>query len=402
MANPVRQFSRRLFQVGRQIPLKRKCQPQFLTRHHFSAPRLLSTSCSRRAGEPTRSRPRQGSLEEEDEDDLDDLEDPGADGYLTPGTLITAADLDPEERASYDELSKADQEEYLALQNHYAAVFESAHAEDEGGWDALVNQVDREVQKEAGFNRIERVPAGKGFWSSDEEDEIGRVDKEEPWDDSAISSVAHSELDVHREIREYTRVIAWDMPLLQRKGRPHARYCPAADMDPEYAKPFQPPTDTTPLRFRYTTYMGEVHPAAKKVVVQFCTQDLPNLTEAQRMKLIKLVGPRYNPDTDVVKMSCENFEAPAQNKRYLGDLVNKLLDEARNGADKFEDVPVDFRHHKSKRKVTFPEEWKLKPARVQELLTVRKEQKLLEMDQTPVFTGMETVKSRVPTLGGRF
>jgi small subunit ribosomal protein S35 len=89
----------------------------------------------------------------------------------------------------------------------------------------------------------------------------------------------------------------------------------------EFAKPFEPPPLTAPLRFRYTTYMGEAHPAAKKVVVQFCTRDISSLTEPQRIKLIKLAGVRYNPDTDVVKISCEKFEEPAQNKRYLGDLV---------------------------------------------------------------------------------
>lgn len=151
--------------------------------------------------------------------------------------------------------------------------------------------------------------------------------------------------------------------------------------------------------------MGEVHPAARKVVVQFCTKDLPNLTEAQRTKLIKLVGPRYNPDTDMVKMSCEQFEAPAQNKRYLGDQVNKLLDEARNGADKFEDVPLDLRHHKSKKRVQFPEEWKLKPTRVNDLMLARQEQKLLAMnEETPsaeVPDGKELVHSYVRSLGPR-
>ena len=84
-----------------------------------------------------------------------------------------------------------------------------------------------------------------------------------------------------------------------------------------------------PLRFRYTTYMGEQHPAEKKVVVEFCTLDMPNLTDVQRMKLIKLAGVRYNPETDIVKMSCEMFPSQAQNKRYLGDLVDDMLREAR-------------------------------------------------------------------------
>jgi small subunit ribosomal protein S35 len=84
-----------------------------------------------------------------------------------------------------------------------------------------------------------------------------------------------------------------------------------------------------PLRFRYTTYMGEQHPAEKKVVLEFTPADMPNLTEIQRDKLRKLAGVRYNPESDIIKMSCEMFETQAQNKRYLGDLVDKLLEEAR-------------------------------------------------------------------------
>jgi small subunit ribosomal protein S35 len=75
--------------------------------------------------------------------------------------------------------------------------------------------------------------------------------------------------------------------------------------------------------------MGEQHPAEKKVVLEFTPADMPNLTEIQRDKLRKLAGVRYNPESDIVKMSCEMFETQAQNKRYLGDLVDKLLEEAR-------------------------------------------------------------------------
>lgn len=83
------------------------------------------------------------------------------------------------------------------------------------------------------------------------------------------------------------------------------------------------------MRFRYTTYMGEHHPAEKKVVLEFSPADMPNLTPVQRDKLKKLVGVRYNPEADTVRMSCEMYETQAQNKRYLGDLVDTLLKEAR-------------------------------------------------------------------------
>ncbi len=96
----------------------------------------------------------------------------------------------------------------------------------------------------------------------------------------------------------------------------------------EFAKPFEKPGLDMPLRFRYTSYMGEFHPAERKVVVEFCPSDL-ELSEIQQLKLKKLVGPRYNPETGIVRMSCEMFEHQAQNKRYLGDLVEKLIVEAK-------------------------------------------------------------------------
>ena len=124
--------------------------------------------------------------------------------------------------------------------------------------------------------------------------------------------------------------------------------------------------------------MGETHPAAKKSVVEFCTRDLPDLTEAQRIKLVKLVSVRYNPETDIVKMSCEMFETPAQNKRYLGDLIDTLVAEAKDNTDMYEDVPLDFRHHKYKPKLQFPEDWKLTPERKERLEAERLENKKAE------------------------
>lgn len=74
--------------------------------------------------------------------------------------------------------------------------------------------------------------------------------------------------------------------------------------------------------------MGEKHPAESKVVCEFATTDL-GLTTTERLKLVKVVGVRYNPDTHIVRMSCEMFEHQAQNKRYLSDLVDTLITEAK-------------------------------------------------------------------------
>ena len=74
--------------------------------------------------------------------------------------------------------------------------------------------------------------------------------------------------------------------------------------------------------------MGEKHPAESKVVMEFTTLDL-GLSPVSERKLIKLCGPRYNPEKYVVRIACEMFETQAQNKRYLSDLLDKLLTEAK-------------------------------------------------------------------------
>lgn len=146
---------------------------------------------------------------------------------------------------------------------------------------------------------------------------------------------------------------------------------------PELAQPFTPPTAETPFRFRYTSYLGESHPAANKVVVEFSVNDL-TLAPTQRDKLVKLAGVRFNPDTEIIKMSCEAFDTQAQNKRFLGETITKLLNEAKDTRDTFADVPFDFRHHKTKVRPEFPKEWIMTEERKKFLLEKRAQRVLLE------------------------
>jgi len=182
------------------------------------------------------------------------------------------------------------------------------------------------------------------------------------YEDDEISSLGHAELDQHRELREMIRLAAWEMPMLSQFAQPYHSPSPAEQ----------------PLRWRYTTYMGEVHPAARKVVVEFRPDALQNLEEKHKIKLLKLAGPRYDPETGIVKMSCESFETQAQNKRYLGDTIQKLIAEAKDPeADSFEDVPLDTRHSKPKKRLQFPTAWLLTEDRKRVLGEARKA-KLLE------------------------
>lgn len=138
--------------------------------------------------------------------------------------------------------------------------------------------------------------------------------------------------------------------------------------------------------------MGEDHPAARKVVLEFTTTDLATsikLTTAQCEKLAKLLGPRYDPLTDTARMSAEKFEHAAQNKRYLGDVLSSLIREARNADDMFADVPLDTRHVEKRSRVRkearkearrFPREWLVDAQRVPQLQELREAQAAFARD----------------------
>lgn len=68
-----------------------------------------------------------------------------------------------------------------------------------------------EVEHEFPEEMAEREPRNDGFFQMGEKEDIG-PDDEFAGDD--ISSTAHAELEQHREIREFARNAAWEMPLL--------------------------------------------------------------------------------------------------------------------------------------------------------------------------------------------
>ncbi|KAM3498946.1 hypothetical protein MY10362_007770 [Beauveria mimosiformis] len=202
-------------------------------------------------------------------------------------------------------------------------------------------------------------PDYKAFWY-DEDDPDTFTEEHDEFKEDDMMSMAHNKLKEVREMRQYTRLAVWEMPLLSK-----------------LAKPFELPKEDHVLHWRYTTYMGEAHPAESKVVVQFAPQDL-GLTEVQTDKLRKLAGARLNPETDVIKMSSGRFEHQAQNKRYLQQLVGALVAEAKDPRDTFADVALDTRHHyratkaaANKTKPKFPAAWRMTAKRRAELAELR-------------------------------
>ncbi|KAJ5569965.1 uncharacterized protein N7459_009395 [Penicillium hispanicum] len=278
--------------------------------------------------------------------------------------------LAPEERAAFDAENRRRVADFNDLEKR-AAMFAEI--------EKSVNQIDKE--EDLRFEDLR--PKSRGFWAEDEDDEMAQVeDGDEEINDDEITSMAHAEMELHREMREYARIAAWDMPMLSK-----------------LAQPFTLPSENQILRFRYTTYMGEQHPAEPKVVVELASRDLTpkHLTEAQRQTFLKLVGPRYNPQTDVVRMSCEQFGSRAQNKRYLADVVNSLIKEAKEG-DSFADIPLDLRHHKPKFRPQFPESWKMTEARRKQLAARRLERIEAEKQREAIVDGNQIVGHAVQAL----
>ncbi|KAG0227004.1 37S ribosomal protein S24, mitochondrial [Actinomortierella wolfii] len=188
--------------------------------------------------------------------------------------------------------------------------------------------------------RSSQIGADRGSGASKDGFDITNLE-DFKFDDSATTG--YDNLEAIREVRKYLRLIKYELPKLK-----------------AYAKPFQPPTKSQILKFRTMTYIGEPnHPASAKVVMTVKTGDLP-LTDPEMHKFLLLAGPRYNPHTQEIKMSCERFQERSQNLKWLSDTLDKLIDEAKKDPEQMADLPLDLRHAEKsyKPKIKFPKEWR--------------------------------------------
>ena len=84
----------------------------------------------------------------------------------------------------------------------------------------MVSEVSHEVDVESPpypqIPQPERFRPGLLAMGEDEEEDVG---EDEPFAGDEISSIAHGELEQHRELREYARIAAWEMPLLSSTSR---------------------------------------------------------------------------------------------------------------------------------------------------------------------------------------
>jgi small subunit ribosomal protein S35 len=201
MASFVRHFSRSLLQVSRRTPAKRKCDSQW----HCTESRCRTFSST----SPWLA------------DDDEDRKAPAITiaSSKKKSNPFTPADFTPEERANFEQLSKEQQAAELTRINVVQDALDNGELGDE--MDAEVAEMAREIDREVEPLRfVDYRARGQevGFWADDEDDEFGQVeDDDDDFNEEDITSVAHSELEVHREMREYARIVAWDMPLLKSK-----------------------------------------------------------------------------------------------------------------------------------------------------------------------------------------
>ena len=133
-------------------------------------------------------------------------------------------DLVPEDKAEYDSLSPEEKLEYQADAAIIHAHMTSPKVESE--LNAEVSQLAYELSQEAPRHIQIPKPIKPGLMAMGEDDEqVSGEDQEFQGDD--ISSLAHGELEQHREIREMARIAAWEMPLLSSTS--FFNPCPAKD-----------------------------------------------------------------------------------------------------------------------------------------------------------------------------
>lgn len=128
--------------------------------------------------------------------------------------------LDRDDRQDYRTLSSKDRKRMEQVAQSLNEELFSRDSRTTREIQEMVDRIADEVAEEFPDAPVERQPRNDGFFAMGEEREDTGPDDEFQEDD--ISSIAHGELDQHREIREYARLAGWEMPLLASTCFPHA------------------------------------------------------------------------------------------------------------------------------------------------------------------------------------
>ncbi len=158
------------------------------------------------------------------EDDLeDDLEDDSSPSKPVRAPYkFSLAELDPEEREAYNSLSPEERKEWQEESKKMHDYMASPDIEQELASDvALAAQEYAEESPHVEVN-IPRIKPGLMAMGEVEEQDTG---EDEEFEGDDITSLGHGELEQHREMREYARIAAWEMPLLSSTPFPFPSLC---------------------------------------------------------------------------------------------------------------------------------------------------------------------------------
>lgn len=124
---------------------------------------------------------------------------------------FSLADLDPEERRAYKSLSVEEQKEWEEDSRKMYEHMTSPEVEQQLASDIALAA--HEVAEETPHAEISipRIKSGLMSMGEIEEQDSG---EDEEFEGDDITSLGHGELEQHRELREYARIAAWEMPLL--------------------------------------------------------------------------------------------------------------------------------------------------------------------------------------------
>lgn len=125
---------------------------------------------------------------------------------------------------SHDILTETEKHSYEMMTSEERAAFDAENQRLVEMWNDptfqrenmdLIEKAVQQVEKGSKLRFEDIRERNRGFWAEEEEDEFANAeDGDDTYNDDEITSMAHAELDMHREIREYARIATWDMPLL--------------------------------------------------------------------------------------------------------------------------------------------------------------------------------------------
>ena len=124
---------------------------------------------------------------------------------------FSLSDLDPEERAAYKSLSPEERQQWQEEARQMHDYMTSPDIESQ--LQADVSQAAYETAEESPHVPIEIPRIKPGFFAMGETEEQDSGEDEE-FEGDDLSSLGHAELEQHREMRHYARIMAWEMPLL--------------------------------------------------------------------------------------------------------------------------------------------------------------------------------------------